>query len=143
MNRISAFGLFSCLMFSLAAAPRAHSQADDGAVLRCDPHVIVYKIDGESNVHAANGGSRFRDCTIPLAAGPHTLEVCYDASSQSMNTTTTARCDKDQQVSFERVVNLRQNPAHFACNLAFSFERFAVTLLEPRKIVIRQRDRTI
>jgi hypothetical protein len=101
MNRITVFSLFACLLLSQAGAPPARSQASDAAVLRCDPYVIIYRIDGSPDGHGGTGGSSFKDCSIPLGPGTHTLEVCYDASSQSMTTQTLARCDKPKDISFE------------------------------------------
>jgi hypothetical protein len=102
MNRPAGIALIAGTLLWCAATTRAHSQeSTDAAMLRCDPHVLIYKIDGKSDTHGSSSGSSFKDCAIALSAGSHTLEVCYDASSQSMTTQTIAVCDKPKEIAFE------------------------------------------
>jgi hypothetical protein len=85
----------------LGVSPAMHAQAVDAATLRCDPYTIIWQIDGKRAGHGNSSGWSFKDCDIPLAAGTHMLQVCYDASSQSMNTVTELRCDQPKDISFD------------------------------------------
>jgi hypothetical protein len=89
-------------VLALALTNLAHADST-GAILRCDPAAIIYKIDGKSDGNGGHTGARFKDCSIPLSAGKHTAEVCYDLSSTSMNTMTLALCDKSRDIEFETV----------------------------------------
>lgn len=90
------------VVFTLALVGMNSANADSAdAILRCDPAVIIWKIDGKSDAHGGTFASGFKDCAVPLSAGKHTFEVCYDASSTSMNATIELRCDKPRDFTFD------------------------------------------
>ena len=93
--------LFAGALVLIGAAPVMQAQVGDAATLRCDPYTIIWQIDGKRAGHGNSSGWSFKDCDIPLSAGTHTLQACYDASSQSMTTLTDLRCDQPKDIRFE------------------------------------------
>lgn len=81
----------------------ASSAEGSGAILRCDPAVIVEKIDGGGKYTMASVGGVFIECEIPLTAGAHSLDICFDASWQSFNGGMMVKCDKARTVKMEAV----------------------------------------
>ncbi len=63
---------------SFLAAPPLYAADAAGAVLRCDPVVVVKALDGKPVSDLTT--IPFAECNVPLTTGPHTLDVCYDAS---------------------------------------------------------------
>jgi hypothetical protein len=79
---------FAGLLLSLTGLSAADAQSAD-AILRCDPGTVIKDIDGAfKSFYPAGDGAFFRECAIPLSAGPHKIEVCF---SMTANGTTYIR----------------------------------------------------
>jgi hypothetical protein len=77
-----------------------------GAMLHCDPAVTLKAVDDDP----VEPPEAYEYCAVPLPAGDHWLNVCYDASRTGSAggylVQRVAVCDKD------KVVNMKAEPGH-------------------------------
>jgi len=74
-----------------------------GAILRCDPATVIKDIDGAwKSYYNAGHMAGFKECAIPLSAGSHKIEVCYDASiGTGAMFSLEAVCGSDRELTLE------------------------------------------
>lgn len=71
----------------LSSTAVAQAPSTSSAMLRCDPGTLIDDIDGGSKSrYFAGEGSGFKECAIPLAPGPHVLNVCFSTNSAATTT---------------------------------------------------------
>ena len=78
--RVSASGASALLTLVLTAidASAQTTAAPGGAILNCDTAVLITAVDGDASRKVQNHGWGRENCAIPLPAGPHVIDVCYD-----------------------------------------------------------------